>query len=173
MLKELEGLQRQAESELKRSETEEELLAVKTKYLGRKGILTKLLRGLGNIAPEERPLVGNRCNEIKVTLTAGIEKALKTRADLKKEEGLPGDRIDVTLPGRKVHFGKEHPITLVCEEICDIFAGLGFSTVQGPEIELDYYNFEALNIPKDHPARDMQDTFYIEDNVVLRTHTSP
>ncbi|MGA3206797.1 MAG: phenylalanine--tRNA ligase subunit alpha [Syntrophales bacterium] len=173
MLKELEELQRQAESELRKSNTEEELRAVKTKYLGRKGILTKLLRGLGNIEPEVRPQVGNRCNEIKVALTVAIENALKARTALKKGGELLRDRIDVTLPGRKVRFGKEHPVALVCEDICDIFAGLGFSVVQGPEIELDYYNFEALNIPKDHPARDMQDTFYVEDNIVLRTHTSP
>ena len=173
MLKELEELQRQAESELKKSNTEEELLAVKTKYLGRKGILTKLLRGLGNIEPEIRPQVGNRCNEIKAALTAAIEKALKARTSLKKGEVLLRDRIDVTLPGRRIRFGKEHPVAMVCKDICDIFAGLGFSAVQGPEIELDYYNFEALNIPKDHPARDMQDTFYVEDNIVLRTHTSP
>jgi len=173
MLKELEELQRQAESELEKSNTEEELLAVKTKYLGRKGILTKLLRGLGNIEPEARPQVGNRSNEIKATLTASIENALKARASLKKGEILLRDRIDVTLPGRKVRFGKEHPVAMVCKDICDIFAGLGFSAVQGPEIELDYYNFEALNIPQDHPARDMQDTFYVEDSIVLRTHTSP
>jgi phenylalanyl-tRNA synthetase alpha chain len=173
MLKELEELQRQAESELSNSNTEEELLAVKTKYLGRKGILTKLLRGLGNIKPEERPQVGNLCNEIKATLTASIENALKAIAAVKKGDVLLRDRIDVTLPGRKISFGKEHPVALVCKDICDIFAGLGFSSVQGPEIELDYYNFEALNIPKDHPARDMQDTFYVEDNIVLRTHTSP
>jgi phenylalanyl-tRNA synthetase alpha chain len=173
MLKELEELQRQAESELQKSSTEEELLAVKTKYLGRKGILTKLLRGLGNIEPEIRPQVGNLSNEIKAALTVSIENALQARASLKKGEVLIHDRIDVTLPGRTVRFGKEHPVALVCKNICDIFAGLGFSAVQGPEIELDYYNFEALNIPKDHPARDMQDTFYVEDNIVLRTHTSP
>ncbi|MGZ6236126.1 MAG: phenylalanine--tRNA ligase subunit alpha [Syntrophales bacterium] len=173
MLKELEELQRQAESELQKSSTEEEFLAVRTKYLGRKGILTKLLRGLANIEPELRPQVGNLSNEIKAALTAAIENALNARASLKKGEVLIRDRIDVTLPGRKVRFGKEHPVSLVCKDICDIFAGLGFSAVQGPEIELDYYNFEALNIPKDHPARDMQDTFYVEDNIVLRTHTSP
>ena len=173
MLKELAELQRQAESELQKSNTEEELLAVKTKYLGRKGILTKLLRGLGNIEPEIRPQIGNLSNEIKSALTASIENALQSRASLKKGEVLIRDRIDVTLPGRTVHFGREHPIASVCKDICDIFAGLGFSAVQGPEIELDYYNFEALNIPKDHPARDMQDTFYVEDNIVLRTHTSP
>jgi phenylalanyl-tRNA synthetase alpha chain len=173
MLKELEELQRQAESELKKSKTEEELLAIKTKYLGRKGILTKLLRDLGDIEPEERPQVGNCCNEIKATLTAAIENALKARTSLKKGEVLLRDRIDVTLPGRRIRFGREHPVASVCKDICDIFAALGFSAVQGPEIELDYYNFEALNIPKDHPARDMQDTFYVEDNIVLRTHTSP
>jgi phenylalanyl-tRNA synthetase alpha chain len=173
MLKELEELQRQAESEISIAETEGEFLAARTKYLGRKGILTKFLRNLGNIDPEKRPLVGNRCNEIKDTLTEKLENALKVITTLKKEEALLRDSIDVTLPGRKVRYGKLHPITQVCKEICDIFAGLGFSVVEGPEIELDYYNFEALNIPQNHPARDMQDTFYIEDSIVLRTHTSP
>jgi phenylalanyl-tRNA synthetase alpha chain len=173
MLKELEELQRQAESDLSISKTEEEFLVVKTKYLGRKGSLTKLLRNLGNIKPEDRPLIGNRCNEIKNTLADKIEKALKAITNLKKDESLLHDRIDVTLPGRKVRYGKVHPITQVCQEICDILTGFGFTVVEGPEIELDYYNFEALNIPKNHPARDMQDTFYIEDNIVLRTHTSP
>ncbi|HUH65123.1 MAG TPA: phenylalanine--tRNA ligase subunit alpha [Syntrophales bacterium] len=173
MLKELEDLQKQAESELRKSQTEEEVLAVRTKYLGRKGLLTKILRGLGNIEPAERPLVGNRSNEIKAALTEEIDKTLKERAAQKRGQVLLRDRIDVTLPGRKISFGKEHPVTIVCREICDIFAALGFSAVQGPEVELDYYNFEALNIPQDHPARDMQDTFYIEDGIVLRTHTSP
>ena len=113
MLIELEELQRQAESELKKSKTEEELLAIKTKYLGRKGILTKLLRGLGDIEPEERPQVGNRCNEIKATLTAAIENALKARTSLKKKEVLLRDRIDVTLPGRRISFGREHPVASV------------------------------------------------------------
>ena len=173
MLKELEELQRHAESEISIAKTEGEFLAARTKYLGRKGILTKFLRNLGNIDPEKRPLVGNRCNEIKDTLTEKLENALKAITTLKKEEALLRDSIDVTLPGRKVRYGKLHPITQVCQEICDIFAGLGFSVVEGPEIELDYYNFEALNIPQNHPARDMQDTFYIEDSIVLRTHTSP
>ncbi len=173
MLKELEELQRQAESDLRISKTEEEFLAVRIKYLGRKGVLTKLLRNLGNVKPEDRPLIGNRCNEIKNTLADNIEKALKAITNLKKDEILLHDRIDVTLPGRKIRYGKVHPITQVCQEIYDILIGFGFTVVEGPEIELDYYNFEALNIPKNHPARDMQDTFYIEDNIVLRTHTSP
>ncbi|HYA14029.1 MAG TPA: phenylalanine--tRNA ligase subunit alpha, partial [Syntrophales bacterium] len=143
------------------------------KYLGRKGILTKILRNLGNIEPEKRPLIGNRCNEIKSNLAEKIENALKAIADLKNDEVLLHDRVDVTLPGRKVLYGKIHPVTQVCQEICDILARFGFAVVEGPEIELDYYNFEALNIPKNHPARDMQDTFYVEENIVLRTHTSP
>ena len=173
MLKELEELQRQAENELLVSKTEEEFLALRTKYLGRKGLLTGFLRNLGNIEPEKRPLVGSRCNEIKNTLTDQIENALKNITAQKSDEVLLLDKIDVTLPGRKIRYGTVHPITRVCQEICQIFAGVGFSVVEGPEIELDYYNFEALNIPKNHPARDMQDTFYVEDNIVLRTHTSP
>jgi phenylalanyl-tRNA synthetase alpha chain len=173
MLKELEELQRQAENELLASKTEEEFLALRTKYLGRKGVLTGCLRNLGNLDPEKRPLVGSRCNEIKNILTERIENALKNIAAEKNDEVLLRDKIDVTLPGRKIRYGKVHPITKVCQDICRIFEGLGFSVVEGPEIELDYYNFEALNIPKNHPARDMQDTFYVEDNIVLRTHTSP
>ena len=102
-----------------------------------------------------------------------IDEALDGLASSRKEQIILRERIDVTLPGRAVRHGRLHPVTQVREEICRIFAGLGFSVVEGPEVELDYYNFEALNIPKDHPARDMQDTFYVEDNIVLRTHTSP
>jgi len=173
MLKELEGLQKQVNAELLISKTEEEFLALRTKYLGRKGLLTGFLRNLGNVEPEKRPLVGNRCNEIKHALSEKIDTALSAIARLKQDDYLLRERIDVTLPGRKVRLGKLHPIIQVSRDICEIFAGLGFSVVEGPEIELDYYNFEALNIPKNHPARDMQDTFYVEDNIVLRTHTSP
>ncbi len=173
MLKELEELQKQADAELLASGTEEEFLALKTKYLGRKGILTGFLRNLGKIEPEKRPLVGNRCNEIKNHLTEKIDNALQSITHLKKDEVLLRNRIDVTLPGRRIRYGRLHPIVQVRRQICEIFAGLGFSVVEGPEIELDYYNFEALNIPRNHPSRDMQDTFYVEENIVLRTHTSP
>ena len=111
--------------------------------------------------------------KLNIALTEKIESALKAISRLKQDDYLLRERIDVTLPGRKVRLGKLHPIIQVSRDICEIFAGLGFSVVEGPEIELDYYNFEALNIPKNHPARDMQDTFYVEDNIVLRTHTSP
>ena len=173
MIKDLEELQKKAEEELSRAGTEEELLVVKTKYLGRKGLLTGLLRNITSLPTEERALFGKRSNEVKDILTAKIEDILRDIASRKRDETLLRERIDVTLPGRGIRYGRIHPVTQVSREICDIFAGLGFSVVEGPEVELDYYNFEALNIPKDHPARDMQDTFYVEENIVLRTHTSP
>jgi phenylalanyl-tRNA synthetase alpha chain len=173
MIKDLEELRKKAEEELDRAGTEEELLAVKTRYLGRKGLLTGLLRNITGVPPEERPLFGKLSNEIKDILTAKIEGALQNIASRRRNETLLRERVDVTLPGRGVQYGRLHPITQVSFEIIDIFSGLGFSVVEGPEVELDYYNFEALNIPKDHPARDMQDTFYVEENIVLRTHTSP
>ncbi len=173
MIKDLEELQRKAEEELSRAGTEEELLVIKTKYLGRKGLLTGLLRNITSVPTEERALFGKRSNEVKDILTAKIEDILQDIASRKRDETLLRERIDVTLPGRGIRYGRIHPVTQVSREICDIFAGLGFSVVEGPEVELDYYNFEALNIPKDHPARDMQDTFYVEENIVLRTHTSP
>jgi len=173
MIEELDDLQRKAEAELAVAGTEAEFLSIRTRYLGRKGLLTGVLRNIGQVEPEKRPLFGKRSNEIKEFLSEKIDKALEEIAVLKKDEVLLRDRIDVTLPGRRVKCGRVHPIIQVSREICDIFAGLGFAVVEGPEVELDYYNFEALNIPKHHPARDMQDTFYIEENIVLRTHTSP
>jgi phenylalanyl-tRNA synthetase alpha chain len=173
MREDLKALREQAEAELRKAETEEELQEIRTRYLGRKGLLTGLLRNIGNVSSEERPQFGRQCNEVKETLSAGIDQLLAGLASSKKEDLLQRERLDVTLPGRGVRHGRLHPVTQVREEICRIFAGLGFSVVEGPEVELDYYNFEALNIPKDHPARDMQDTFYVEDNIVLRTHTSP
>jgi len=173
MTGELMVLREQAEAEIQQAGTEEAFQAIRTRYLGRKGLLTGLLRNIANVAPEDRPQFGKECNEVKEELSARIDELLAELASSNKDEVLLGERIDVTLPGRGVRHGRLHPVTQVREEICRIFAGLGFSVVEGPEVELDYYNFEALNIPKDHPARDMQDTFYVEDNIVLRTHTSP
>jgi phenylalanyl-tRNA synthetase alpha chain len=173
MTGELRVLREQAEAELRQAGTEEAFQAIRTRYLGRKGLLTGLLRNIANVAPGERPQFGKECNEVKEELSARIDELLAGLASSKKDEILLLERMDVTLPGRGVRHGRLHPVTQVREEICRIFAGLGFSVVEGPEVELDYYNFEALNIPKDHPARDMQDTFYVEDNIVLRTHTSP
>lgn len=173
MIAELEELQKKAEAEIAEVRTEKDLLEVKTRYLGRKGLLTGLLRNIGNVSPEERPLFGKQSNEVKEILTEKIEAALAGIKVIEKGDILARELLDVTLEGRRIKPGKLHPVTQVKNEICSIFASFGFSVVEGPEVELDYYNFEALNIPKDHPARDMQDTFYIEDNIVLRTHTSP
>lgn len=173
MMKVLEDLREKAESDLRAALTEETLLAVRTKYLGRKGLLTAILRNIGQVTPEERGAFGKRSNEIKESLSVKIEERLKAITANRQDDRLREETIDVTLPGRGVRSGRLHPVTQVLQEICEIFGRLGFSVVEGPEIETDYYNFESLNIPKDHPARDMQDTFYVEDNIVLRTHTSP
>jgi phenylalanyl-tRNA synthetase alpha chain len=170
---ELQQLEKDALAELAAVTTEEQILAVRTKYLGRKGLLTGLLRNIAQVPDAEKPLFGKRCNEVKNSVNCKIEDALKVQLTRKREDLLLKEKIDVTLPGRVVKCGRIHPVIQVRREICAIFASFGFSIVEGPEVELDYYNFEALNIPKDHPARDMQDTFYIEENIVLRTHTSP
>ena len=139
-------------------------------YLGRKGLLTLLLKKLTELPKEERPVIGKLANKVKEALY----KQFQSVSDSLTAKAVESESaFDVTLPGRRIPLGHLHPITKTTEEICTIFSTLGFKVVEGPEVELDYYNFEALNIPKDHPARDIQDTFYISDNVVLRTHTSP
>lgn len=173
MISELQKLENDALAELKTAKTEDQFLNLRIKYLGRKGLLTGLLRNIGQVPEAEKPLFGKLCNELKNVLNAKIDEALHQQAARNKEDVLLKERIDVTLPGSGIKCGRIHPVIQVRREICSIFSSFGFSVVEGPEIELDYYNFEALNIPKDHPARDMQDTFYIEDNIVLRTHTSP
>ncbi|MGW8312868.1 MAG: phenylalanine--tRNA ligase subunit alpha [Desulfuromonadales bacterium] len=152
---------------------ESELQQVRARYLGRKGEITVVMKGMGQLSPAERPLVGALANEVKdrlETAFADRQAALRDQLMLQK---LASERLDVTLPGRRQRRGSKHPITQVTEEIVAIFAALGFGVAEGPEIEKDFYNFEALNIPRDHPARDMQDTFYVSEDVVLRTHTSP
>jgi phenylalanyl-tRNA synthetase alpha chain len=173
MIDELQQLGKDAAAELAVAVSEEQILAVRTKYLGRKGLLTGLLRNIAQVPDDEKPVFGKRCNEVKDILNSKIEDILQKQSIRKKEDSLLKEKIDVSLPGRAVRRGRIHPVIQVRREICAIFTSFGFSVVEGPEIELDYYNFEALNIPKDHPARDMQDTFYIEENIVLRTHTSP
>ncbi len=140
------------------------------KYLGKKGALTSLMKSLGALSREERPEAGKLANEIKTNLSRRFEEV---KSSLEAGKGGRMASVDVTLPGREPLYGHLHPITLVIKEVCSIFSRMGFQVVKGPNVELDYYNFEALNLPKDHPARDMQDTFYISENVVLRTHTSP
>ena len=148
----------------------EGIKALSNRYLGRKGVVTHFLRNISALPLEKRSAVGKKANEIK----KGLDKAFKAALIQLQTRAHPADgRIDVSLPGRAATPGSLHPITQINEEICDIFTGLGFDIAEGPEVETDFYNFEALNIPKDHPARDMQDTFYVSDNIVLRTHTSP
>jgi phenylalanyl-tRNA synthetase alpha chain len=145
----------------------------KVKYLGKKGELTGILRGMGALTAEERPVIGQLANDVR----AALEEAFDAQeAELKKAERnkrLAEESVDVTLPGRRLHLGSEHPLNRVIRDIEDIFLGLGFQVADGPEVEYDYYNFEALNVPKNHPARDMQDTFYISDETLMRTQTSP
>jgi len=150
-----------------------ELKEISVFYLGKKGALTTLLRSLGSVTPEERPEIGKKANLLREEL----ERRIRTKEQLIKDE-LTADqwereKIDVTLPGRPVRIGSKHPLTITMEAIKDIFYGLGFQVVYGPDIESDYYNFTALNIPPDHPARDMQDSFYFNEEFLLRAHTSP
>jgi phenylalanyl-tRNA synthetase alpha chain len=169
----IEAIWQRALTELSNAKSEEDIQDIRVKYLGKKGELTLIKKGLGSLSVEERPLIGQSVNRVSDQLLGKIENALENLRNLRKTESLKSERIDVTLPGRTRPAGSKHPITIVTEEITAIFAGLGFQVAEGPEIELDFYNFEALNFPKDHPARDMQDTFFIDDNILLRTHTSP
>jgi len=149
------------------------LQQIKSRYTGKKGLLTEKLKALSAISPEERRDYGRLVNETKDFIELTVkEKELAFRT-LEKETRLKTEKIDITLPGKPFLLGRKHPINQILSEIKDIFVSMGFAIEDGPEVELDYYNFEALNLPKDHPARDMQDTFYVSDDVVLRTHTSP
>ncbi|ALC16730.1 phenylalanyl-tRNA ligase, alpha subunit [Desulfuromonas soudanensis] len=162
-----------ARSALSAAGVESELQEGRVRFLGKKGELTAIMKGMGGLSAEERPVVGALANTVKEEIEALFESRLLELREVEIARRLASERIDVSLPGRRLYAGSKHPITLVTEEIVEIFSSLGFGVEEGPEIEKDFYNFEALNMPKDHPARDMQDTFYISDDVVLRTHTSP
>ncbi|NQT69357.1 MAG: phenylalanine--tRNA ligase subunit alpha [Desulfobacteraceae bacterium] len=170
MEKNIEQIQEQALKELEVAADVESIKDLSILYLGRKGKVTQFLRSIADLPPEQKPEAGKKANETKRLLDAKFKKAIKQLETASSEsEGC----IDVSLPGRVVRQGSLHPITQIAQQICDIFIKLGFDIAEGPEVETDYYNFEALNIPKNHPARDMQDTFYVSKNIVLRTHTSP
>lgn len=173
MKERLERLKGEAEALIDKASDEQELLAIKARYLGRNGEVTAILKEMGSIPPSERPAFGQLVNLVKDGLEGAFSDRLLLIRKRITEEALKRERIDITLPGRRMPVGKRHPLTQVMDEVVGIFTRIGFSVADGPEIETDYYNFEALNIPKDHPARDMQDTFYISDEIVLRTHTSP
>jgi len=159
--------------ELSKISDSNKLEEIRLKYLGKKGEITKILRSMGSLAPEERPVIGQIANEVREDIERAIFDLKKKIENKLKEEKIKREYIDITVPGRKRELGTKHPLTQVLDEIKDIFIGMGFKIAEGPEMELDYYNFEALNIPKNHPARDVQDTFYISENMLLRTHTSP
>ena len=150
-----------------------ELEALRVRILGKKGELTGLLRGMGKLSPEERPAMGQLVNSVREQIETALDEHAARIAASEKEARLKAEAIDVTLPGKTRQMGALHPITQAENALLDIFTGMGFEVVQGPEIELDHYNFELMNLPKNHPARDAQDTFYMDDNIVLRTHTSP
>ena len=163
-------IEKEALERIEKAESNEALELVSTRYLGRKGELTGFLRNISSLPEADRPGAGKDANLLKVRLEGVIQQAF-SKLEAQNQAGAAG--IDVTLPGRPAVRGSLHPITQVLNEISSIFMRLGFDVAEGPEVETDYYNFEALNIPKYHPARDMQDTFYVSDNIVLRTHTSP
>ena len=146
---------------------------IRVKYLGKKGELTSVMKEMGSVAPEERPRIGLIANEVRQTIEDKIATIQEEMKKKKLEEDLKKEKLDVTVPGKVTQLGKLHPLTQVQREMEDIFIGMGFSIAEGPEVEYDYYNFQALNIPKNHPARDTQDTFYITDNILLRSQTSP
>jgi phenylalanyl-tRNA synthetase alpha chain len=169
----LDDLEIKAIKYIENTKSIKELEDSKILFLGKKGELTDILKGVGQLDVTERPIIGQMANKIKMSLMNSIEKRKKILDELIVREKLESCDIDVTLPSKKTEVGKRHPLNQVVNEIVDIFQRLGFSVKQGPDVETDYYNFEALNIPPDHPARDMHDTFYLKNGSVMRTHTSP
>ena len=155
------------------AENEKEMQELRVSVLGKKGSLTEILKGMKDVSAEMRPVIGKHVNEARDVLTAAFEETAKLLEEKKVAAQLASESIDVTLPGRPVATGHRHVLTQTSEEIEDIFIGMGYQVVDGFEVEQDYYNFERMNLPKDHPARDMQDTFYITEEILLRTHTSP
>jgi len=170
---ELGSIRTEALREVSKADNLETLREVEVKYLGRKGIVNQLLKGLKDVPPEQRPEIGRLINELKLELSREIETKRTLLEEREKVKRLEEERLDVTLPGITLPTGRLHPLTLIIERVEEIFKGLGFTVVEGFEIESDYYNFEALNIPWYHPARDSQDSFYITDKLLLRTQTSP
>ena len=173
MKEKLELIKQNALSELSNAVSGTDIENLRVKFLGKKGELTTILRGMGALTAEERPLVGKIANEVRADIEASLEAVLSKIKGKEKEAKLNSEIIDITMPGKKNFLGKRHPLEMTLNEMKEIFISMGFSVEDGPEVELDYYNFEALNIPKNHPARSEQDTFYINDNIVLRTQTSP
>jgi len=173
MKENLKLIKERAIEELKKVNSTNDIESIKIKYLRKKGELTGILRGMGGLPNEERPIIGKLANEVRESIELYINNVAKNIKETERLEKLSEETIDISLPGKKQIIGKRHPLDLTLESMKEIFMSMGFSIEEGPEVELDYYNFEALNIPKNHPARSEQDTFYINEKVVLRTQTSP
>ena len=169
----LKQIKEQAEKELPNVGATAALDALRVQILGKKGELTALLKGMGQLSPEERPKLGAQINEVREWITARMDERLAQLKAAEREAALQMETIDVTEPRPLPEIGSAHPITLAMDDLIECFTGMGFEVAEGPEVELDHYNFELMNLPKNHPARDAQDTFYMDDNIVLRTHTSP
>ncbi|MFP3124911.1 MULTISPECIES: phenylalanine--tRNA ligase subunit alpha [Bacillaceae] len=169
----LKELQQEALEKIEAASELKELNDVRVAYLGKKGPITEVLRGMGKLSAEERPRMGALVNDVREAIQTRLDEKVAQLEQAAIAKQLESETIDVTLPGRPVSVGSHHPLTAVIEEIEDLFIGMGYEIAEGPEVERDYYNFEALNLPKGHPARDMQDSFYITDEILLRTHTSP
>ncbi|MFZ5642346.1 MAG: phenylalanine--tRNA ligase subunit alpha [Bacillota bacterium] len=173
MEQKLNDIQSRAIEEMSKSVSLEDLNELRVKYLGKKGELTGVLRGMSAFSPEERPRIGQIANKVRLEIESQLDSRMAQLKESLRKQKLSEESIDITLPGTVFSLGRLHPLTAVTRMVEDIFLGLGFTIAEGPEIEMDYYNFEALNLPKDHPARDMQDTFFITPETLLRTHTSP
>ncbi len=173
MQEELKALLAQGLQEAGAAASSQELAAVRLKFFGKKGLFTQYSRQLGTLSPEERPLFGKIINEVRQELEEYLTSREQELLTLEKQRKLESERLDVELPGRRPRRGHPHPLQQIIQEITTTFLGMGFSVAEGPEVELDYYNFEALNIPPEHPAREMHDSLYITDKILLRTHTSP
>ncbi len=173
MKEKLKALVEEALAKINASENLESLNDIRVEYLGKKGELTNILKSMKDVAPEDRPLVGGLVNDARTTLEGQIEEKKEYFSKKLREEQIASETIDVTLPAKKTMLGHRHPNTIALEEVERIFVGMGYEVVEGPEVEYDYYNFEALNIPANHPAKDEQDTFYVNSNILLRTQTSP
>ncbi|MBQ3483032.1 MAG: phenylalanine--tRNA ligase subunit alpha [Clostridia bacterium] len=167
----LEKIKAQALSELASENADTE--AIRIRYLGKKGELTAVLRGMGALSAEERPVVGQLANEVRAAIEAALSAKVAEQKEKELNDRLAREKLDVTMPGAPARMGHQHPLTRAQREMEEIFIGMGFEIAEGPEVEYDYYNFQALNIPENHPARDTQDTFYITDNILLRSQTSP
>lgn len=173
MKSQLEAIRAAATEEIAKVSSKLDLDALKVKFLGKKGELTAILKQMGKLSPEERPVMGQLANEVRSFIEEKIEERSAQIKVLETAQKLKDETIDVTMPGKVKPLGHKHPLSIVLDEVKEIFMGMGFDIATGPEVEWDYYNFEALNIPKGHPARDTQDTFYITENMLLRTQTSP